>query len=109
MKPNNYIYFFIVLGFFMGLAFAVAKFDEPEMILLWTVITTIGVYIIIMFFASIYIRFAGSDKLNFNKNILEKKIDYFDHEFGTREKEVANIRQFIKDSDFLDNNTVSAV
>lgn len=109
MRPNNYIYFFVVLGFFLGLAFAVAKFNEPEMILLWTVVATVGSYLIIVFCVSIYIKFASSDKTIFNKNNLEKKIDYFDYEFGTREKEVANIRRFIEDSDFLDNSVVSAV
>ncbi|PAF53065.1 hypothetical protein BKH42_07985 [Helicobacter sp. 13S00482-2] len=102
MKPNNYINFSIVFGFFLGLAFSIAKFNRPEIILFWTVISTVGFYLIVIFCTSVYIWFVDFDKRLFNKDIVEKKLDYFDREFDIREKEVSNIRQYINNSDFLD-------
>lgn len=108
MKPNNYINFSIVFGFFLGLAFSIAKFDRPEIILFWTIISTIGFYLIVVFCSSVYIWFIDFDKRLLNKEILEKKLDYFDREFDVREREVSNIRRYIKNSDFLDISSNSS-
>ncbi|PAF42628.1 hypothetical protein [Helicobacter sp. 11S03491-1] len=108
MKPTNYVNLSVVFGFFLGLAFGIAKFDDPEIILFWTIVSTAGFYLIILFSASAYIWFIDFDKTLFNKNNLEKKLDYFDHEFDIREKEVANIRQYISNSDFLDSKSLAS-
>ncbi|GAA7844385.1 hypothetical protein HpCOL22_04990 [Helicobacter pylori] len=42
MKVQNFIHFSVVVGFFLGLVFSVLKFNEPESILLWTVLSTLG-------------------------------------------------------------------
>ncbi|MDO7252661.1 hypothetical protein [Helicobacter cappadocius] len=107
MKPNNYINFSVVFGFFLGLAFSIAKFDRPEIVLFWTIVSTLGFYLIVVFCASVYIWFLDFDKRLFNKEVLEKRLDYFDHEFDIREKEASNIRQYIRNSDFLDINSSS--
>ncbi|PAF41930.1 hypothetical protein [Helicobacter sp. 11S02596-1] len=108
MKPNNFINFSVVFGFFLGLAFGIAKFDEPEVILFWTVIATIGFYLITLFFASAYIWFIEFDKTMFNKSNLEKKLELFDREFDIREREAANIRRYIRNSDFAEDKPVTA-
>ncbi|PAF47118.1 hypothetical protein BKH46_05250 [Helicobacter sp. 12S02634-8] len=107
MKPNNFINFSVVFGFFLGLVFALMRLDSPELILFWTIVSTIGFYLIALFSVSVYIWFIEFDKTLFNKSGLEKRLDYFDHEFDIREKEVANIRRFIGNSDFLENDVLS--
>ncbi|PAF49118.1 hypothetical protein BKH41_03255 [Helicobacter sp. 12S02232-10] len=107
MRPNNFINFSVVFGFFVGLVFAIAKFNEPEIILFWTIISTIGFYLITLFCASAYIWFIDFDKTLFNKAHLEKKLEHFDREFDMREKEAANIRRYIGNSDFAENKLLS--
>lgn len=104
MKPSNYVNFSVVFGFFLGLAFGIIKFDEPENILFWTIVSTLGFYLITLLSVSIYTWFVDFDNSFFDKFKLEKKLQYFDNEFDLREKEANNIRNYIKNSDFLENS-----
>lgn len=47
MKTDNFISFFIVCGFFTGLISGVFKFDDPFMIIGFTLFTTFVFYILI--------------------------------------------------------------
>ncbi|MCX2717039.1 hypothetical protein OQH61_04740 [Helicobacter sp. MIT 21-1697] len=57
MKPDNYMSFSIVAGFFIGLTFSITKFDEPEFMVLWTIITTMGIYLIVAVCIIIFLVF----------------------------------------------------
>ena len=87
MKPLNYLNLSVSFGFFLGLALAVAKFDEPEVMLFWTVVSTLGFYLITMLIVSLYIWSLEFNYDIFDKKGLEKRLDTFDKEFDNREKE----------------------
>lgn len=96
MKPDNYMSFSIVAGFFVGLAFSISKFDEPEIMVLWTIITTMGVYLIVAVSVSLYFWFLDFERSKLKKNKLENILEYYRLEFDKREKESTKIRNFIR-------------
>lgn len=96
MKPDNYMSFSVVAGFFIGLAFSITKFDEPEFMVLWTIITTMGVYLIVAVCVSLYFWFLDFEKSRLKKSKLESNLEFYRLEFDKREKESAKIRNFIK-------------
>ncbi|AKE81617.1 hypothetical protein EPC67_01945 [Helicobacter pylori] len=102
MRVQNFIHFSVVVGFFLGLVFSVLKFNEPESILLWTVLSTLGGYLIALLFASIFIACTDLDICLFDKKGTEESLLRFNHEFKNREKEVASILNYIRNYDFDD-------
>ncbi len=96
MKPDNYMSFSIVAGFFIGLAFSISKFDEPEIMVLWTIITTMGVYLIVAVSVSLYFWFLDFERSKLKKNKLENILEDYRLEFDKREKESTKIRNFIR-------------
>jgi len=44
VKSENFIYFFTISGFFIGLAFSILNFSEPEEILFYTLEITLVFY-----------------------------------------------------------------
>lgn len=100
MKPTNYLNLSVSFGFFLGLALAVAKFDEPEIMLFWTVVSTIGFYLIAMLIVAIYTWSLDFSFNIFDKTSLENRLDEFDREFDLQEREVQNIRLYLKSFDY---------
>ena len=86
ISPNNFIYFFTVSGFFIGLIFSIINFTLPENIILYTAEITLFFYlfihVIIMNFVDIK-RFGVS---LFNKKEYEEVSEYFISELDIREK-----------------------
>jgi len=86
VSPNNFIYFFTVCGFFIGLIFSIINFSIPEDIIFYTAEITLFFYlfihIVIMNFVDIK-RFGIS---LFNKKEYEEVSEYFIAELDTREK-----------------------
>ncbi|PAF52693.1 hypothetical protein [Helicobacter sp. 13S00477-4] len=105
MKPNNFINLSVVFGFFLGLVFALAKFDNPETIFFCTLFSTLGFYLIILFCSSVYIWFVETNQTFFNKTRIDKRLEFFDKEFDIREREAINIRRYIQNADFLENKS----
>lgn len=100
MKPINYLNLSVSFGFFIGLALSVAKFNEPEIMLFWTVVSTLGFYLITMLIVAIYTWSLDFNFNIFDKSSLEKRLDSFDKEFDLQEKEVQNIRLYLKSFDY---------
>ncbi len=100
MKPLNYLNLSVSFGFFLGLALAVAKFNEPEVMLFWTVVSTLGFYLITMLIISLYIWSLEFNYDIFDKKGLEKRLDTFDKEFDSREKELRDIKLYLNSLNF---------
>ena len=100
MKPLNYLNLSVSFGFFLGLALAVAKFNEPEVMLFWTVVSTLGFYLITMLIVALYTWSLDFSHQIFDKKTLEKRLEAFDREFDTREKEMQDIKLYLKSFDF---------
>ncbi|WP_163532921.1 hypothetical protein [Helicobacter suis] len=100
MKLENFVNFSIVGGFFIGLILSLLKFDQPEYILFGTLISTVGFYLIILFFASIYMGFVSPRKKLLNKADLERKLVYFNKEFVQREREIEDLLNYVRNYEY---------
>ncbi|RDU64894.1 hypothetical protein CQA53_07435 [Helicobacter didelphidarum] len=102
LKRENYVSFAIVVGFFLGLVFGVAKFDEPELMVLWTILSTMGIYLIVTVSVSVYYIFTDSNDAKLHKEKLEESLEHYRKEFDRKEQEVESIRNFIKSLQGID-------
>ena len=86
VKSENFIYFFTICGFFIGLIFSILNFDEPEHILFYTLEITLVFYLIIHVAVMNFFDFSRMGKTVFNKQDHESIGDYFIQELDSREK-----------------------
>lgn len=96
LRQDNYTSFAIVVGFFVGVVCGIAKFNEPELMVLWVILSTMGIYLIITVATSVYYLFIDSSDAKLHKEKLEESLERYRKEFDKKEKEVQNIRFFIK-------------
>lgn len=96
LKQDNYLSFAIVVGFFLGLMIGVAKFDEPELMILWTILSTMGIYLIMTVAISFYYLVMDCSNEKVHKEKLEESLEHYRKEFDRKEQEVQNIRAFIR-------------
>ena len=83
VKSENFIYFFTICGFFIGLMFSILNFSEPEEILFYTLEITLFFYLII--------HVAVMNFFDFDKKDHENISDYFIQELENREKVMDNL------------------
>lgn len=110
IRAENFIYFFTVSGFFIGLIFSVANFVQPEEFLFYTMAITfffyLFIHIIVMFFVDIK-RFGRE---LFDKKEYEEVSEYFISELDIREKKMDNLLLSIeKMNDSYEKNTNGTV
>ena len=86
VKSENFIYFFTISGFFIGLMFSILNFPEPENILFYTFEITLFFYLIIHIAVMNFFDFNRIGKLIFNKKDHENISEYFIQELDAREK-----------------------
>ena len=91
VKSDNFIYFFTVCGFFIGLAFSILNFSEPEEMLFYTLEITLTFYLIIHVAIMNFFDFDRLSTYIFNKKDHEEIGDYFIHELEDREKIMDNL------------------
>ena len=86
MRAENFIAFFTVCGFFVGIVFTLLKVSEPIEMLVYTLVITLFFYLIIHIVIMNYI-----DVKSFAKQNHEEIADYLISELNTREKRMENI------------------
>ena len=97
LKQENYVSFAIVVGFFLGVIFGIAKFDEPELMVLWAILATMGIYLITTVSVSVYYLFMDTaNDAKVHKAKLEESLEHYRKEFDKKEQEVQSIRNFIR-------------
>lgn len=95
MRLENFINFFIVNGFFIGLVFSILKIDSPEEIVIYTIIVTLSFYIIALFSSSFFIKFFNSKESVLHKETYDEILDYYVNELDKREKIADSIFDFL--------------
>ena len=88
LQIENFIYFFTVCGFFVGLIFSILNFTAPGDILLYSGGITLFFYLFIHVVAIYFIDFARFGKTIFDKRGHEEMSDYFIKELDTRENKL---------------------
>ena len=91
MRPDNYIAFFTVCGFFVGLMFVVVKVEEPVEFVIYTLLITFFFYIVIHIVIMNYIDTKKICLRIFYKEHHEEINDYLLTELAIRERKLESI------------------
>jgi len=86
MLGENFVYFFTVWGFFVGIIFGVLKSMDAMGLLSYTFLITIFFYLFSHIIIAFYYRTIVVKSYNFPKDIHEKDLDYYVKEINKREK-----------------------
>jgi hypothetical protein len=86
MVGENFVYFFTVQGFFVGIIFGILKSFDAEGLLTYTFFITIFFYLFSHIIIAFYFRTMSVKAYSFNKNVHEKDLDFFVKEINKREK-----------------------
>ena len=95
-SPNNFIYFFTVCGFFIGLIFTIINFSMPEDIILYTVAITLFFYLFIHVAIMNFIDIKPFEVSLFDKKEHEEVSEYFISELDLREKRMDTLLLEVK-------------
>jgi len=86
MLGENFVYFFTVQGFFMGIIFGVLKSFDAEGLLLYTFFITTFFYLFSHIIIAFYYKTLTVKAYYFPKDLHEKELDIFVKEINKREK-----------------------
>jgi len=96
LRVENFIYFFTICGFFIGLVFSIINFAEPEYILFYTAIITLFFYLLIHVVIANFLDIKVLSKKFFDKERYEEVSDYFIFELETRERRMESLVNYIE-------------
>ncbi len=85
LQTENFIYFFTVCGFFIGVIFSVLNFSAPADILMYSGAITLFFYLFVHIAAINFVDYSRIGKMMFNKKEYEEISDYFIKELDVRE------------------------
>ncbi len=91
LSSENYIYFFTICGFFIGLVFSVLNFVTPVDILVYTFFITLFFYLFIHIAVINFIDLKVLGQKIFNKKEYEEISEYFIKELDYRESKMNNL------------------
>jgi hypothetical protein len=86
MFGENFVYFFTVQGFFVGIIFGVLKSFDAEGLFVYTFLITIFFYLFSHIIIAFYYRTITAKAYLFPKESHEKELDLFVKEINKREK-----------------------
>jgi len=86
MFGENFVYFFTVWGFFVGIIFGVLKSFDAGGLLAYTFFITIFFYLFSHIIIALYYRTIAAKAYNFPKDRHELELDIFVKEINKREK-----------------------
>lgn len=86
MLSENFIYFFTVQGFFVGIIFGLLKSIDAMGLLGYTLIITAFFYLFGHIIIGFYYRTMNIKSYYFPKEVHEKELDMFVHEIKKREQ-----------------------
>lgn len=86
MLGENFVYFFTVQGFFVGIIFGVLKSFDAEGLFVYTFLITAFFYLFSHVIIALYYRTVSGKAYNFPKDQHERELDLFVREINKREK-----------------------
>jgi hypothetical protein len=102
MREENFIAFWLVFGFFIGLMVGFMTQSDPFDILSVVALSTLFFYLMAHISVALYIRFMEYGKVHFEKEAYDRKLDYFYNQLLQREVELdANQAFFSKDDNSM--------
>lgn len=86
MLGENFVYFFTVQGFFVGIIFGILKSFDAEGLLLYTFLITTFFYLFSHIIIAMYFKTLTAKSYFFPRDQHEKELDIFVKEINKREK-----------------------
>jgi len=86
MSGENFVYFFTVQGFFIGIVFGILKSFDAEGLLVYTFFITTFFYLFSHIIIAMYFKTLNARSTYFPKDVHEKDLDLFVIEINKREK-----------------------
>ena len=86
MLGENFVYFFTVQGFFVGIIFGILKSFDAEGLLLYTFLITTFFYLFSHIIIALYFRTITAKSYYFPRDQHERELDIFVKEINKREK-----------------------
>jgi len=86
MLGENFVYFFTVQGFFVGIIFGILKSFDAEGLLLYTFFITTFFYLFSHIIIAFFFRTVAMRAYGFPKEIHEKHLDFIVKEINKREQ-----------------------
>ena len=86
MLGENFVNFFTVQGFFVGIIFGILKSFDAEGLLIYTFFITTFFYLFSHIIIAMYYKTLTARAYNFPKDLHEKELDIFVKEINKREK-----------------------
>ncbi|WP_324172698.1 hypothetical protein [Sulfurimonas sp.] len=91
MLGENFVYFFTVQGFFVGIVFGILKSFDAQGLLLYTFVITIFFYLFSHIIVAFYFRTITAKAYFFPKDDHESELDRFVKEINKREKLIDSV------------------
>jgi len=91
MLGENFVYFFTVQGFFVGIIFGILKSFDAEGLLVYTFLITLFFYLFSHVIIAFYFRTIVAKSYYFPKDNHEKELDLFVKEINKREKLIDSV------------------
>ena len=91
MLGENFVYFFTVQGFFIGIIFGILKSFDASGLLLYTFIITIFFYLFSHIIIAMYFKTLNAKSQFFPKDKHELELDMFVKEINKREKMIDSV------------------
>ncbi len=88
MRESNFIAFWVVSGFFIGLMAAFVGADGVTGVLSVVFSVTLFFYLLAHVSVALFVRFMEFGKVHFEKEEYDRKLDYFYNQLLQREKEL---------------------
>ena len=86
MLGENYVYFFTVQGFFVGIIFGVLKSFDANSLFVYTFLITTFFYLFSHIIIALYYKTLTSIGYKFPRDFHEKELDFFVREINKRER-----------------------
>jgi hypothetical protein len=86
MLGENFVYFFTVQGFFIGIIFGVLKSFDADGLFIYTFFITIFFYLFSHVIIAFYYRTLTARTYSFSRDQHEKELDLFVKEINKRER-----------------------
>ncbi|AJD01138.1 putative membrane protein [Campylobacter lari] len=88
MRPENFVAFFTVCGFFIGLMFTIVNIEDAVEIVVYTCLITFVFYVLIHIVIMIFVDVNKISGRSFNKEKYENENNSFIAELAAREKKM---------------------
>ena len=86
MLGENFVYFFTVQGFFIGIIFGILKSFDANGLFVYTLLITIFFYLFSHIIIALYYKTLTAKTYNFPRDSHERELDLFVKEINKRER-----------------------